>query len=266
MKGIDPDDFVEELAAQKEELTAAIEELEKKNSSLQQTVKELEDRNFELDQIIYRTDHDLKSPISSIEGLCNLLLRDKVPEAEVQELAGMIDQKVTELKDFIKMMVSFTKSLRDERHTEQIDFELLLQQVNAQLQALEGAGEVKLEVQIGEGQNFKGDPARVKALLLAILSNAVRYRDQTRDSWVRVNVEYTDHACFVSISDNGLGMGEEVCARVFEMFYRGSELSTGAGLGLYLAQRIVTMFEGQIQLHSKEGVGTSVEIELPLLP
>lgn len=65
-------DKTEELLAQKDMLTAAIEEVMLKNDSLNKTLMTLRDRNFEMDQILYRTSHDLRSPLSSIRGILEL--------------------------------------------------------------------------------------------------------------------------------------------------------------------------------------------------
>ena len=76
----------------------------------------------------------------------------------------------------------------------------------------------------------------------------------------------TDDSLKISISDNGIGMNEEIQQRVFEKFYQGdsSRSSQGNGLGLTLAKRIVDLHGGEISVSSKEGKGTSFTVTLPL--
>jgi signal transduction histidine kinase len=86
----------EELQAQKEELTAAIEELVNKNNSLTDTLIQLQKRNKELDLLLYRASHDLKTPVSSIQGLVNLMESEPITP-EQKQLLEFIEQKTSQI-------------------------------------------------------------------------------------------------------------------------------------------------------------------------
>jgi len=90
----------EELEAQHEGLTAAIEALSKKNQYLEKTLKELDTRNREIDQIVYHASHDLKTPISSLEGIITLLATDKQTSVDDYfELAKKSTKNMKETKN-----------------------------------------------------------------------------------------------------------------------------------------------------------------------
>lgn len=97
-----------------------------------------------------------------------------------------------------------------------------------------------------------------------LIGNAFKFvSDRGR---IRILLRQKQNGIEVSVVDNGLGMSEEVMGRIYEKFYQGdtSRASSGNGLGLTLAKRIVDLHGGTISVSSKEGKGTSFTIFLPL--
>src|SRR5690606_4042887 len=97
----------QQLASQEEELKA--------------TLEELSERNFELDQIMYKTSHDLRSPLSSILGLVNLARMDT--EGNQREYMEKIEGRIKKLDEFIKSMLNYARVSRDESGYQSVDFE-----------------------------------------------------------------------------------------------------------------------------------------------
>src|SRR5688572_16348727 len=87
-------DRMEEIEAQKEELTAAVEELSRQNIKLEYALDELRERNRELDQILYRASHDLRSPITSIVGILNVLEYEPLTDLQVECFAHIRDRSL----------------------------------------------------------------------------------------------------------------------------------------------------------------------------
>ena len=69
----------------------------------------------------------------------------------------------------------------------------------------------------------------------------------------------------MQVIDNGMGISELSIGKVFDMFYRGTKLSAGTGLGLYICKEIVNKLNGEISLQSKLDVGTTIDIIIPKL-
>ncbi|MTI29233.1 sensor histidine kinase, partial [Xanthovirga aplysinae] len=82
-------------------------------------------------------------------------------------------------------------------------------------------------------------------------------------SYVKVGVRKKEEFLVIELRDNGLGMSEEVKEKVFDMFFRGIESSSGPGLGLYLVKNAVDFLKGRISLESEEYLGVSFTIFLP---
>ncbi len=79
-----------------------------------------------------------------------------------------------------------------------------------------------------------------------------------------ISVEKLKSNLNIIIKDNGIGIGEDQQAKVFEMFYRGHHTSEGFGLGLYIVSHVVNKMNGKVILTSKEGIGTEIDITLPI--
>jgi signal transduction histidine kinase len=96
-----------------------------------------------------------------------------------------------------------------------------------------------------------------------LIENAVNFCNPNQPQ-ILVRAYRTGSAVFVEVEDNGEGVNEEVKAHVFEMFFRGSERSTGNGLGLYIAKKALEKISGKISFAAnREHLGTTFKIEIP---
>ncbi len=251
----------EEMMAQREELTAAIEALEQNNNELVSTLDDLERINLELDQIVYRTNHDLRSPITAIEGITNLL-RLEFSDPKLQPYIGHIERNIAALKRYISTMVLVAKELKEPEKQTDVDVAELLKATYNELYALDGHQHTKLSVLATGLDTFSTDPFRLHTLCYNVLSNAIVFRKPNQPNTIQVNIHTTKTNCRLIVQDNGEGIPEEAQQKIFDMFYRGSEQSKGSGLGLYIVKRIVERNGGSIAAHSVFGQGTTVTINL----
>jgi signal transduction histidine kinase len=67
----------------------------------------------------------------------------------------------------------------------------------------------------------------------------------------------------ITVSDNGLGISEEVIPRIFDIYYRASAQSTGSGIGLYIVREVITLLSGKIEVSSIDGTGTTFRLFIP---
>jgi signal transduction histidine kinase len=98
-----------------------------------------------------------------------------------------------------------------------------------------------------------------------LISNAIRYHNQyVENPYVSLTAEQTDKNLHLKVTDNGIGMSNETREKIFDMYYRGSDRSSGSGLGMYIVKEMVTRLGGQITIESELGKGCSIEITVPL--
>lgn len=258
-KEADLADRNEELEAQHEELSAAVEALVEKNQYLENTLAELHIRNKEIDQIVYRTSHDLKTPITSLEGLFNLI--EKESKEDLSNYLLMARNATSDMKSLLGMLVRYSNNIVSEQQEGEIDFGQLWNETEEELSHVSGFDEVKILVRKRINEKFYGDALRIKSTLYNLVKNAIDFR---KGSMARIEVKFTteDDRLRVTVSDNGIGIPLDIQSKVFDMFYRGTSASRGSGLGLYLSKRNIELMGGNINIVSTEAVGTTVSFTI----
>lgn len=255
-------DQAEELSSQKEELTAAIEELMAKNRSLEDTLTQLRERSFELDQILYRTSHDLRSPLSSIKGILSLL--ELEPQSDIIRNYGKhIADKAIQMDNLLRSLASLSKSILEEPQFEIIDLTKMIWQVVGEYRHLPSWDKVEVRIELRELKMYT-DPALITIIFQSLFSNAFIFRDSTRKGILTIRTNEQTGNWIIDVIDDGEGVEPAVQPHIFDMFYRGSERSLGNGLGLYVCRKAVERLKGNISLHLSPPT-TRFTVELPLL-
>ena len=272
----------EDLERRNEELATQDEEIRQNNEQLAQTNEqlvaererfllsqaELEDRNLELDQILYRTSHDIRSPMTSVLGLLNLMKEEK-NEVKMNEYIAFAERRILDLDRFTQTMLDYGKGERRELIREKIDFQEIIKNVWLALQYLPKYEQLNKKLNIIQyAPHFYSDSLKMSIVFSNILSNAIKYQYPNReDSFVGIEInQYQDYAQIV-IEDNGIGMATEYVGKVFEMFFRGTTNNEGSGLGMYIVKQTIERLQGEISFKSVLGKGSKIEIKLKnLLP
>jgi signal transduction histidine kinase len=96
-----------------------------------------------------------------------------------------------------------------------------------------------------------------------IISNAVRYQDKGKESYLKIGVTTKHDKTIIEFEDNGVGIAEEFQENIFKMFFRASYESKGSGLGLYIVKGTIEKLNGKISVESKLGEGTKFYVEIP---
>lgn len=255
-------DQSEELVSQKEELTAAIEELMAKNQTLNQALTKLSDRNFELDQILYRTSHDLRTPVASIQGILHLLSLE--PQSDtIKEYRIHLEAKTEQMNNLLNSLSSLSKVLLEEPIFTTLSLDEMVTQVTNEFQALPVFSSTSIVKNL-ELLNIKSDPLLIKILLQSLVSNAFTFRNPEKEGKIIIHSTAKDDRLEIEVMDDGEGISPRIRSHIFDMFYRGSDRSRGSGLGLYVAKNAAQRLNGTIHA-SLETSLTRFVINLPLL-
>jgi PAS domain S-box-containing protein len=226
--------------------------------------EELKRRNEELDTFVYRISHDLRSPICTIQGLVNMYQNDPVKNNH-PEYIKLIKSTINKLFVFIDQTLSHSENLNTPIRSHLVDFEEIIRDVVYSHKQLPEWPQVKVKTQVSAG-DYYSDVDRLKVIFNVMLSNAFRFFDRNKKQSI-ANIEITNSNSFIHITfhDNGVGIPEEVLPKIFDMFYRGNELSSGSGLGLYILKQYVDKMKGTVNVNSVLSEGTTFEIMLPNL-
>jgi PAS domain S-box-containing protein len=226
--------------------------------------EQLEKINQELDQFVYSVSHDLRSPLMSIKGLISVMELSLQNEDLMKQYLNLIEQSVGRLDDTILEILDYSKNSRIEVQHEEFDIQKLVEEV---FQDHEHYSNPKIDFRLTliGSRNVNSDKLRIATLLKNFIGNAVKYRNKQIDNpFVKVQIENNDNTLTIAIEDNGEGISEDNQKKVFNMFYRASNSSSGTGLGLYICKEIIIKMGGSVHLDSELQKGTTIHLTLPL--
>jgi PAS domain S-box-containing protein len=226
---------------------------------------ELKKTNSELDRFVYSASHDLRSPLTSMLGLSNMMIDDISPDNKNQlEQMGMMQSSIIKLDNFIEDILDYSRNARKEVKKKAIDFNQTIDEIRNNLAHMDGADSIELKLEINQKMEFISDRARVNMIFNNIISNAIKYKDTSKENaFIAINVDCSNDFATISIEDNGIGIDEKNLGRIFDMFYRATNLSTGSGLGLYIAKDAIEKINGTMKIESELTHGTKFSITIP---
>ncbi|CAA9322576.1 MAG: hypothetical protein AVDCRST_MAG93-5815 [uncultured Chloroflexia bacterium] len=213
--------------------------------------------------------HDLKTPLSYIQGYAAMLLSDEHDwtDEERGQFISIMQEKATHMQHLIDEL---NDSLRFEKGTirlacKRVDMISFLRKLVEDAQQQPVARHYRFHFQ-SDAQTllYPFDEHLMKRALLNFLMNAVLHNPAGTVITVSVHCEA---GLIVAISDNGKGMSETEQKHLFERYYRGISTDTpvdGTGLGMAIAKQLIVAHEGVIRIQSAIGQGTSITISLPL--
>jgi len=225
---------------------------------------QLEKENEHLDQFIYKTTHDLRSPIHSVMGLLDLM--ENADEKERSNYLKMASHSLLRLESVIDEVNNFYRVAKMAIVNEKIDLKALLDGEISLLKNHPKVQNISIEFTcIGETVLFS-DSIRLKAIIGNLLSNGVKYSDsKKKTSFIHIKTIVDEQRLSITISDNGIGIAQENIGRIFDIFFRATTEASGTGLGLHIVKDTIERLNGSIEVQSQLGEGTEFKIYLPNL-
>ncbi|MHB1133430.1 MAG: ATP-binding protein [Chloroflexota bacterium] len=229
-------------------------------------LRELQERQREFVSLI---SHDLRSPLTNVQGMGQLLARDLGRKGLAAEQRGA-EAVVKSARRMESMLTDLVESAnweagQVELRTEPTD----LVQLVADLVERVGVPEDRHRIQVVAPEPLPmvlADRSRLDRAVTNLLTNALKY--SPADKPVVVRLEQRDGMAVLSVSDQGVGIPEADLGRVFERYFRSSTAGQreGLGLGLYITSLIAQAHGGQITVASKVGEGSTFSLILPFGP
>jgi signal transduction histidine kinase len=224
--------------------------------------------NVDLDNFIYTASHDLKSPISNIEGLLYLLQEELPPSVTQVENVGptltrMLDS-VERFKRTINHLTEVSKLQKEHTPTTaSVNLAAVIEDVRQDLVPLLQAAGAKLVIDVPDLPAIHFSEKNLRSIVYNLLSNAVKYRHLDRTPHIDVRAHVRPGYTVLEVHDNGLGLSSAQLPRLFTMFQRFHDHVEGTGIGLYMVKRMVENAGGRIEVHSQLGAGTTFFVFLP---
>jgi signal transduction histidine kinase len=232
-------------------------------SQVQQKNKDLEKANRELDRFFYSISHDLKVPLLDIKGAINSAMTE-FDDEKILAYFNVLRQRADKLDFFLQDVINYARNSQTDVRMEPVNITHLVETVIDNFTFVVGADKISFIRDIHINHDVEADRVRLMIILNNILSNAIKYhRVGHPNLWIKTRVEYIQNHLVISVSDNGIGIDEELQPKIFNMFFRGTNQSKGSGLGLYIVKEAVEKMNGTIQVQSRRGAGSEFIIAIP---
>jgi PAS domain S-box-containing protein len=235
---------------------------ERQQSALEHKNSELHRINSDLDNFIYTASHDLRSPITNIEGLVAYLKEElhemncmnKDTEEILQRVVSSVDRFKHTIEDLTEIS-RLQKNLSESASEEIINVQEVYEDILADMGYPTKENGIFIQTDFGVHQ-LKFSKKNFRSVLFNLISNSLKYRSPERDVVINIHTRLEEPYVRLSVQDNGLGIHKRHHKQLFTMFKRFHDHVEGTGVGLYMVKRIVENAGGRIEVESNEGEGT----------
>jgi len=243
-------------------------EVDKKTVDLASANQSLKQVNEELDNFIYKTSHDIRGPLASLKGMCNVALLD-VTDHVALEYLRKLDTTAERLNSILTRLVIINQINNSKLSSERIDFKLIVNDV-LMLEKKKGLPpDLKIRVEIDPSASIESDKELVRIVLENLIDNAIKfYNDSERvESFLDIHVSrMADDGVKIRVVDNGIGISESNPGKLFQMFSRASERSETGGIGLYITKTATEKIGGRVGLQTTPEGYTEFYVVFPAVP
>ncbi len=265
----------EKLHDAKETIEKQNEKLTDLNTQLEERVKErteelrasnaaLVKSNHDLDNFIYKTSHDIRGPLATLQGICNIALMDITDTISVdyfQKLSktafklNQILSKLLVINQINNMLPTYEK-FKVAKMIDEIVEENRIEYLGKKIDVRHvGARDITLT----------SDAGLLKIIIGNLINNAFKFHNTSEsiDSFIETEFQSDENGFIFSIADNGVGISDDVSDQIFDIFSKTSELHDTAGMGLYLVQLAIDKLKGAISVSKSEEGHTRFEVVIP---
>jgi heavy metal sensor kinase len=250
------------------------DEVDRVVETLNEMIERLELSFSQLEQFSANASHELRTPLTILKGELEVALqKERTPD----EYRGILDSNLEEVKRIAHTVEHLfllaridNNSISLEREPVELDF--LLEEIAREAEHLALGKDVRIETELASVPAVQGDAVMLVQLFLNLVENGIKYNRSRGSLRISLSAQRMGEAdseagVRVDISDTGIGIPEQDLPMIFNRFYRVDKRMTrehgGAGLGLSIAQWIVRMHEGRIEVRSTPGVGSTFSVFLP---
>ncbi|WP_299603119.1 PAS domain S-box protein [uncultured Aquimarina sp.] len=240
-----------------------ISDIKKVEDELKSILELTEEQNERLRNFAYIVSHNLKSQSGNFEMLLDIYTKEN-PEAEKSEAIQLFKTASTRLSDTIKHLnevVQINNSIGENLTSSNL--KKSIDEVVKTISVISKDAEVTINNNISEELWVQAIPAYLDSIILNFITNGIRYRSKSRDSYINIEARIQDDFIVMLIEDNGLGIDlKKYGSKLFGMYKTFHNNEDARGIGLFITKNQVEALGGKIKVKSKVDQGTTFEIYL----
>ena len=245
--------------------TTTVDEIGVLTNSFNEMLCELKSNELLRNDFVRNVSHEFKTPLATIQGFAKLINSGQCTDEERAEYAKIIESESQRLAVLCNNILRLSRIENQQIVARNIKFSLDEQLRDSILLLEQQWSDKNIDLDIDlEEMDIYSDEELLQQVWLNILGNAIKFTSQ--NGKIQVVLKSSGNNAIVSISDNGIGMTEEVQQHIFDKFYQGdrSHAIQGNGLGLSIVKEIVHLCKGTVTVYSQPGVGSTFTVTLPL--
>ena len=250
------------------EINVIAETITNMSQNVKEYLSQIEKEKQIRQEFFSNASHELKTPITSIQGYAELLESGLIQDESMKmDFARRIKKEAVNMTGLINdiLMISKLEAKDAEVVMTDVRISVLLEEIMDSLKPQAASSQVFLHADC-QPLCIRANVQQMKELLTNLLSNAVKYNHPGGQVWI--NIREQGGSMVIRVRDNGMGIPEESLDRIFERFYRvdkgRSRKQGGTGLGLSIVKHIVNFYQGTIHVTSRLEQGTEFVVTIPM--
>ena len=216
-----------------------------------------------IEKFIYSCSHDLRAPVSSIQGLVRIA--EYYPHHdETHKCLEMIEACTEKMDRLIRSLEEYMINAKHQLNAEEVNSAELVDQIvnNYEEQLLTNGITVTKEVNIH--RPWITDRYSAYHIIKYLFSNAIIFADgEKTEKKILIRINATSQDSSIEVIDNGLGIPFDDQSKIFDVFYRGSSQSQGLGMGLFLTNHLIGRIKANLTFNSIEKMGSCFRVSIP---
>jgi len=249
-----------------EELSPYIKKINRQKQEIEQQISEQNKAETQRREFSANVSHELKTPLTTIAALSEMMASGMAKIEDFSDFASRISSQTKRLINIIDDIIRLSEfdESKTEREFTTVDIYELASSVICNLNGKAAEKNVTIDL-IGQPLQMTANHRLIDELLYNLIDNAIKYNQE--GGKVTVDFYAENGGCKITVSDTGIGIPQKHQERIFERFYRAdksrSKKTGGTGLGLSIVKHIVGHHNGEIELESAEGAGTTIGCFFP---
>ena len=234
--------------------------------SINHMAEEIKASDSMKNDFISSVSHELRTPLTAIKGWAETMSVGEPDSATMSKGFGIIINESERLTGMVEELLDFSRIQSGRMILAMDKTDLLAELGEAVYMLKERAVKENKHLVYDEPEMLSpvlADKNRLRQVFINIIDNALKYTPV--GGVIGINVSQSDDMIKVVVSDTGCGIAEKDLPRIKEKFYKANKTVRGSGIGLAVADEIMTMHKGSLEIESKEDVGTTVTISIPVL-